>query len=283
MKHGTNIFKLWRFMLLDMFPNVMRWFRIKIVDPAAEKFFLKLAKTLVNQRKDSKEEHNDVLSSLIKAADEEPEMMTPNMMFQTILQFFSDGFISYAEVVSGISYMLVAYPEVQEKLQDEMDSVLEGKAHVTEDDVRDMPYLDQVLTEALRLIPLPNTARYCTKEYKLPGTDFTVPKGMKVMIPTAGLHLDPSYWPDPHTFDPDRFLPENRADHPTGAYQPFGLGPRQCIGYNLIKMEAKVMFCYLLRNYRLEATEELPKHFKYDKNSFLKPEGVDKIRIAERC
>lgn len=115
---------------------------------------------------------------------------------------------------------------------------MEGEAEVTEEVLREMPYLDQVLldrtksaspqvlSESLRIFSLPNTSRYCTKAYTIPGTKFTVPEGMKVMIPSCGLHSDPDLWTDPTSFNPDRFSTENKSKHFAGAYQPFGLGPR---------------------------------------------------------
>merc|ERR1712181_194667 len=132
-------------------------------------------------------------------------------------------------------------------------------------------YLEQVISEGLRYMVLPNTARYCTETYKIPDSDFTVPKGMKVIIPTAGLE-----------FDPERFSVEKKSSIVTGAYQPFGFGPKQCIGYNLMRMEAKVMFAHMLRSQKLEALEKLPVKPVLDKESFLRPIGLDKITLVQR-
>ena len=80
--------------------------------------------------------------------------------------------------------------------------MLGTKSDVTEEDLREMVYLEQVcaqnldfvisstyqvISEGLRYMVLPNTSRYCTKAYKIPDSDFTIPKGMKVMIPTVRL------------------------------------------------------------------------------------------------
>ena len=97
-----------------------------------------------------------------------------------------------------------------------------------------------MISEGLRYMSLPSTSRFCTETYKIPDSDFTVPKGMKVIIPTvsqveidsinvlnqAGLHFDPEYWSHPDEFDPDRFSLENRNNLVSGAYQPFGFGPK---------------------------------------------------------
>ena len=108
----------------------------------------------------------------------------------------------------------------------------------------------QVISEGLRYMCLSHTSRYCTESYKIPDSDFTIPKGMKVIIPTVsifqsikseinssgleydslilqnGLHFDPDYWTNPETFDPERFSTENKSKLVTGAFQPFGFGPK---------------------------------------------------------
>ena len=89
------------------------------------------------------------------------------------------------------------------------------------------------------------TVRYCTKEYKIPGSDFVIPKGTKVFIPIvscygydqtrnnlikplvqAGLHYDPKYWKNPDVFDPERFSSENKSSIDPITFQTFGSGPR---------------------------------------------------------
>ena len=150
-------------------------------------------------------------------------------------------------------YYLTAYPEVQEKLQEEIDEVFESKAdgeEIDQDDVTNMKYLDQVVNEGQRLGPFAMTARTCTKDWKIPGDSFVVPKGTRVIIPIAGLHLDEQYWPDPLVFDPERFSSENKSNIDSITFQTFGSGPRQCLGKNLYMVETKVMLIHLLRNFK---------------------------------
>ena len=116
MKHGSSMVVMWRFMVMDMFPNLMRWFKIKMMNPTGEKFFFKLAEGLVKQRQNSTLDHNDVLHNLVKASKEDPELMTPNMMILTISQFFTDGYWTFTEVFTGIMYMVTVHPEVQVRI-----------------------------------------------------------------------------------------------------------------------------------------------------------------------
>jgi len=72
--------------------------------------------------------------------------------------------------------------------------------------------------------------RECNKEYKVPGTEYTILPKDNIWFPVYGFHHDPKYYPEPEKFDPDRFLPEVKASRPHYAYLPFGEGPRNCIG-----------------------------------------------------
>jgi cytochrome P450 family 6 len=74
----------------------------------------------------------------------------------------------------------------------------------------------------------------CCSDYELPahiGTGtITLPAGTGVYIPVLALHHDPTYFPEPQKFDPDRFTEENKQSRPNYTYLPFGEGPRMCIG-----------------------------------------------------
>ena len=68
---------------------------------------------------------------------------------------------------------------------------------------------------------------------------------------TRLLHRLPALWPDPETFDPDRFSAERSADRPKFAYIPFGAGPRFCVGNNLGMLEAAFVVAVVSRELRL--------------------------------
>ena len=72
--------------------------------------------------------------------------------------------------------------------------------------------------------------RVCTKDIDLPTTNLRVRKGIDVVIPTLGIHMDPEIYPDPMKFDPERFDEQNIAARHPYTYLPFGEGPRICIG-----------------------------------------------------
>ena len=92
-----------------------------------------------------------------------------------------------------------------------------------------------VFTETLRKYPIiPFLERKCCSDYELPAPTGTgtiiLPAGTGVYISVLGLHFDPTYFPEPKKFDPDRFTEENKHSRPNYTYIPFGEGPRMCIG-----------------------------------------------------
>lgn len=88
-----------------------------------------------------------------------------------------------------------------------------------------------VVQETLRKFPpIPNTARKCTKDYKIPDTNLVIPKGTTIEIPIYSVHRDPEYYPEPDMFDPERFTDENEKARNPMSFIPFGEGPRNCIG-----------------------------------------------------
>lgn len=76
--------------------------------------------------------------------------------------------------------------------------------------------------------------REANQDYHIPDDSLVIKKGDKILIPMYSLHHDPKYYPNPDTFDPDRFTAEEKSKRPNGTFLPFGDGPRHCIGIFLI-------------------------------------------------
>jgi cytochrome P450 family 6 len=92
-----------------------------------------------------------------------------------------------------------------------------------------------VFTETLRKYPpVPFLERMCCSDYELPAPDrnetIKLPVGTGVYIPALALHYDPTYFPEPEKFDPNRFTEAIKGGRPKYTCIPFGEGPRMCLG-----------------------------------------------------
>lgn len=83
-----------------------------------------------------------------------------------------------------------------------------------------------------------------TKTYTLPDESFVIEKGQKIVIPMYHIHNDPKYYPDPMRFDPERFSIEQKSQRLNGTYFPFGVGPRVCIGNNILLLCTRTLISF---------------------------------------
>ena len=128
------------------------------------------------------------------------------------------GYDTTAQTLSFCAYELVKNPAIQKRLQEEIDDVMAENDGKLPDynQIMGMEYLDMVLHETLRRRPpLGLITRGRVKDYVIPGTEVKINAGEDLFVNIAGIHMDPKHYPDPQTFDPERFSKENRAKrHP---------------------------------------------------------------------
>lgn len=125
-------------------------------------------------------------------------------------------------------YELALNQDIQERLRDEINEVLERhNGEVTYDAIMDMKYLDMVFNETIRRWPvLDSQSRKCVKDFQIPNSKLVIPEGTFIQIPTVGFHMDERFWDEPEKFDPERFNEENVKKIVPYSYFPFSEGPR---------------------------------------------------------
>ncbi|PAV58773.1 hypothetical protein WR25_10836 [Diploscapter pachys] len=164
-----------------------------------------------------------------------------------LLLFLFAGFDTTANTMSYVTYVLAKNPDKMKKLQEEIDQECIDST-IQFDTLGKLKYLDAVLKETLRIYPLAAgvNVRRCMKSTTI--GDLRIEEGECVMADTWSLHFDKDIWgEDVNEFVPERWL--KGVPHPTGAYLPFGAGPRICIGMRLAYVEIKTALCYILRKY----------------------------------
>ena len=286
MKQGAKLSEMWRWLVIIMLPSVATLFRVNCYNQKAEDWFNSLMRRHIEVKRKNVKSSNDVLSTLIKIQEENPDDFDQIALEKTVMQYLFDGYNTTAGAATGIIGFLIAHPEVLSKLQAEVDEVFdakeEGDIDLSDTDVNEMIYLDCIISEGMRMAAVSVTSRRVTKPWTIPGTDITVPVGVGVYIPIMSFHKDPVYWENPEEFNPERFNTDNKSKIRTGTYAPFGLGPRQCLGNNYAKFTMKIILIYLVRFFDLENIENLPKDFKMDPNTLFTPLGGCRAKFHKR-
>ena len=123
-----------------------------------------------------------------------------------------------------------------------------------------LPYTQAVINETLRLYPPAYvTGREAIRDTTIGGT--RIPKRHIVLISMYTTHRDPRFFPEPDAFRPERWLDGLEKRLPRGAFIPFGMGSRKCVGASFAMMEATLLLATIARRWRFElAAGEIGTH-----------------------
>ncbi|XP_015746656.1 cytochrome P450 2J6-like, partial [Python bivittatus] len=166
-----------------------------------------------------------------------------------------DLFLAGTETMAGTLLWgflyLMAFPEIQEKCQKEIDAVLGNNASLKYEDRENLPYTNAVIHEIQRIsnvapLGLPHAT---IQDVQLFG--YKIPKDTMVFVNLHSAHFDESQWKFPKEFNPSNFLNEKGEFVKPEAFLAFSAGPRACLGENLARMELFLFFTSILRNFQL--------------------------------
>lgn len=194
-----------------------------------------------------------------KAAGEADSGFTEDYLFYVIGDLFIAGTDTTANSVLWILLYMVLYPEIQDKVQAEIDTVVGTQRVPSLTDKGSLPFTEATIMEVQRMtvvVPLaiPHMASE-TKEFK----GYTIPKGTLVFPNLWSVHRDPTVWENPDTFNPARFLDKEGKLLRKECFIPFGIGRRVCMGEQLAKMELFLMVTNLLQAYKFRLPEGKPR------------------------
>ncbi|CAM1302716.1 CYP3A4 (predicted) [Pycnogonum litorale] len=131
--------------------------------------------------------------------------LSVNEILDNAFVFLLAGYETTSTALGFTVHLLVNHPEIQEKVQEEINDVIgTDNEELKYDDILKLKYLGQVIDESLRLYPPigPFVSRLSTDDYHL--NNMVIPKGSTVMVPIQYLHHNPEYWDNPEEFNPDR-------------------------------------------------------------------------------
>jgi cytochrome P450 len=201
---------------------------------------------------------DDLLDRMLAAEDPETgRQMTPEDLVHNMQFFIVAGHETTALAISWGLYLLANIPEYQEKARAEAVAQLKGRV-ADADDLDAMPFIEQVLEEAMRLYPpVGLLARTVLEEDELCGR--IMRPNDTIFLPIWALHRHEMWWDRPNAFDPDRFSPSIHARRNKYQYLPFGAGPRVCVGANFAMMQAQIILATLVQRFRFAPSLPTPR------------------------
>lgn len=210
----------------------------------------RLVYALIASRRASGDRSADLLSRMLDARDEDGRQMTDRQLRDELVTLFLAGHETTAAALSWAWYLLAENPGVRHKLHDELDRVLGNRVPEVAN-LADLPYLDKVVKETLRLYPSAyNIGRLTREACEIGG--YPIGKGTNVIMCQWAVHRSPRHFDDPEAFRPERWTDELIGRLHKFAYFPFSAGPRNCVGAQFALTEAKLILATMARRFVLD-------------------------------
>ncbi|KAI2474099.1 cytochrome P450 9e2-like [Diabrotica virgifera virgifera] len=269
-----------KFNIMIQWPALYEFLGLPVFDATVNDFFERLVEDTIQMREERGIVRPDMIHLLMEAKKESLkeknidneksedtdtkniELTNKDIAAQAFF-FYLAGFDAVATAICFCCYEMVVNPEIQDRLRAEVEESFDNcGGAVTYDTINELKYFDMVLQETIRKWPpLFAMDRVCTKSFtiepKVPDEQpVHLEKGSIFWLPIYALHHDPTYFPDPETFDPERFTPENKRNIKAGTFLAFGSGPRSCIGYRLAFVEIKTFLFHLLYYFEIVKTQK---------------------------
>ncbi|WP_280265070.1 cytochrome P450 [Nocardia wallacei] len=200
---------------------------------------------------------DNLLALLMDARDPETGYAyTDQEIREELMTFIGAGMETTATALAWAWHLLGRHPEVRQRLYDELDTVLGGRAP-TAADVDRLPWTKAVVAETMRVYPpVIGLARVAIDDDVLGG--YPIKAGTTVAIILHGAHHNERIWDRPGEFDPTRYLAENLEPAQKHASLPFGAGKRMCVAYGFANMEAALVLATMAQRVELNPHDDKP-------------------------
>ncbi len=241
----------------------------------------KLVGEIVKKRKSQTEKPSDMFQTLIDMEYKDGTKLGPNEITGLLVGAIFAGHHTSSGTAAWVLIELLKNPLLMADVKAELDDLLGEKGLVTFQSLREMPVLENVLKEVLRLHPpLIILMRQVSQDMHF--KNYTIKTGEMVWASPPVTHRMSSLFSDPLKFDPDRFSPERAEDKNMMAYQPFGGGKHKCSGNAFALFQIKAIFAILLRRYDFELVDS-PDSYADDYSAMIvQPKSPCNIRYRRR-
>ena len=211
--------------------------------------------SIIAQRRAAPDTGSDLLGMLLSVRDADTgEGMTDTQVRDELKTAMLAGYETIATLLSWAWALLSDHPEVERRLQAEVDTVLGGRVPDA-GDLPNLPYTRMVIDEVLRLYP-PVWAITRKAEQRDQLGDYVLPPNSVVVLSPYVTHRHPALWDEPDRFMPERWSSERVRTRPPFTFFPFGGGPRLCIGHGFAIMEAQLIVAMVAQRYQLRVVPD---------------------------
>jgi len=164
----------------------------------------------------------------------------------TLLQTYGAGIDTSSNTSVWFIAHMIKYPEIQKKVQNELDRVVGRDRLPSYDDMQNLPYFNAVLNEVMRIKTIAPQAllHRVTEDFEVAKYKFK--KNMLIYPNIYNICHSTKYWNDPESFIPERFL---NWDPKNLAFSPFGYGPRSCAGTRIAKVNMFYLLTFMLQRF----------------------------------
>ncbi len=250
--HGKGRDSLWKAALRRMgLPRSRRKRYFDTVNALDDAFY-----ELIAERRRQPRGEDDILTVLLEARDAQGQGMTDLEVRDELVSLQIGGHESTSVAFTWTWYMIASHPEVEQRMRDELSTVLGGRP-VDAELLQALHYTRAVVKETLRLRPPAwRLLRRVAEDEEIDG--WTVPAGSLVQISPYLLHRHRDFWEQPERFLPERFLPEQGERQHRYAYMPFGAGQRMCVGNAYTVNLIMTGLATLLRHFQVRLVPDHP-------------------------
>ncbi|XP_026686642.1 methyl farnesoate epoxidase-like, partial [Diaphorina citri] len=198
----------------------------------------------------------DFIDAFLLEMERGNETYTDDQLLAICLDMFIAGSETTSNTLDFAFLNMVLHPDVQTRVQEQIDSVLGPDEKPTYALKTKLPLVEAVLLECQRMynvIPLSGAHR-ATEDTKLGG--YNIPKDTLIMSCLYSMHYNPDLWDEPDKFKPERFLNPNGSFNYCDSLYQFGFGKRRCLGETLARSFLFIYFVGILHRYKITTRDE---------------------------
>lgn len=276
-----------------LFPKLAGKLGISFLPNGTMEFFAAIIRMTIETRRKTGQRRNDIIDLLVdelkqdkpsapkdEAEDEfekdanidmskvqDVELDMEIALISNAIIFFFAGFDTTSTTLGITMFGMANNTEAQNRVREEIEEVIGDSKKINFEHLQDLKYMENFINESARFYGLINNIeRVCTKDYRIPGTDFVVPTGMFVQV--ASKSYAEECFANANEFDPENFDASNNPNK--FGFSAFGQGPRNCIGMRYAMMTMKLALVHTLRKFRVVKCDKTVEKLEFNtvKNYF---------------